>query len=867
MLFKQTARGRDRTAGSKTIFRSSRQGFARLGLERLDERVVPAFADPVNYTVGSNPRVVVAADFNNDGRLDLASANYANGLDSTFSVLLGNANGTFSPALHSSTGPQASSLVAGDFNNDGKIDLVSYSNTSVSVLLGRGDGTFQPPVSVFSNSDEEVISVAVGDFTSDGKADLGVLLSGWTGNSDPDFVGGDVAGALSVLVGTGTGSFTPSSVYPVGWDYFSAGAVADLNADGRLDFAAAGDWGTSVLLGNGAGSFGYPNTFGGLGSSSEGPLVAADLNADGKIDLARAFTRVSSVSMMLGTGAGQFSTVQYLGVNGQPNSLTAADFNGDGHTDLLTTYTGSASVDVLLGKASGGFTPPVTVDAGALPLGVAVGDFNGDGRMDVATVNPASNSVSVLINDGAWLPTTAPEISVNNVTVMEGNTGSVNAGFTVSLSAASSQTVTIQYATADSTASAAAGDYQQRSGTLTYAPGETQKSITVPVNGDRLSENTEYYFLRLTNPTNAFVAKGSGVGTIVDDEPRITIDSGPIGVVEGNTGTTPAVFTLRLSNAYDLPVDVSYLVAEGNTEWWEQGYDEPPPAATSGVDFSPGSGRVTFAPGETTMTLAVPAKGDRIGEPNEYFSVNLTGTSLGGIDESRDHAVGIIVDDEPRVSIGGATATEGNTGTTNMTFTVSLDSDYDQPVTVSYATANLTATAGSDYQAKSGSVTFAAGETTKSISVKVNGDRIGEPSEYLSVHVTGTGDVILLNDTGYGTIFDNEPAVYISDVSKLEGKKGTTLFVFTVTLDQVYDQNVTMSFRTLNGTAIAGSDYVAKSGTLTFKPGETTKTITIEVNGDKANEQDEYFQVELFGLSSNASFGNIVGYGWILNDD
>jgi len=120
-----------------------------------------------------------------------------------------------------------------------------------------------------------------------------------------------------------------------------------------------------------------------------------------------------------------------------------------------------------------------------------------------------------------------------------------------------------------------------------------------------------------------------------------------------------------------------------------------------------------------------------------------------------------------------------------------------------------------------------------------------------------------------GTIVDDEPRISITDVAKKEGKKGqTTLFTFTVTLSGAYDQPVTMSFRTVNGSAkTSDNDYVARTGTLTFAPGETTKTVTIEVKGDNKRETDETFYLDLFGLSSNALFTRNRGLGTILNDD
>jgi ELWxxDGT repeat protein len=339
---------------------------------------------------------------------------------------------------------------------------------------------------------------------------------------------------------------------------------------------------------------------------------------------------------------------------------------------------------------------------------------------------------------------------------------------------------------------------------------------------------------------------------LVPGGPAITVTDTT--VTEGNVGTTAATFTVRLSEAHDQPVTVAYATAAGT--------------ATAGTDYQSVSGSLTFAPGETVKTITVLVNGDQFGEPNETFVVNLSSATNATIADAQ--GTGTILDDEPRISIGDATVTEGNTGTRAITFTVTLSAAYDQPVSVAYATGNGTATAASDYQAvNSGTLTFSPGQTTKTITILVYGDRVPEPNETFFVNLSPPASAVVTDGQGMGTIVDDEPRISISDVSKAEGKKGkTTLFVFTVTLSTAYDQPVTMSFRTVNGTATTNNkDYVAKSGTLTFSPGETTKTITIEVTGDNRREPTEYFYLDLFGNSSNSLFAKSRGIGWILNDD
>ena len=208
----------------------------------------------------------------------------------------------------------------------------------------------------------------------------------------------------------------------------------------------------------------------------------------------------------------------------------------------------------------------------------------------------------------------------------------------------------------------------------------------------------------------------------------------------------------------------------------------------------------------------------------------------------------------PSVAVGDVTITEGNSGTRVATFTVTLSAAYDRTVTVPYATADGTAIAGGDYQAQSGTLSFAPGQTSMTITVLINGDRLGEQDETFVVNLGGATNATIADGQGVATIMDDEPRISISDVTRAEGKRGqTTLFTFTVTLSAAYDQAVTMSFRTANGSATtSGGDYIARTGTLTFAPGETTKTITIEVKGDSKKEADETFYLDLFGNSGNS---------------
>ncbi len=196
----------------------------------------------------------------------------------------------------------------------------------------------------------------------------------------------------------------------------------------------------------------------------------------------------------------------------------------------------------------------------------------------------------------------------------------------------------------------------------------------------------------------------------------------------------------------------------------------------------------------------------------------------------------------PTLSISDVTLTEGNSGTKNAMFTVTLSTASTQQVTVAFATANGTATAGQDYTAQSGTLTFAPNATSQTISVVVAGDTTVEPDETFFVNLSAPVNATIADAQGVGTIQNDDlPSLSINDVTVTEGNTGTTNATFTVTLSAASSQQVTVGYATADGTATtAGSDYTAKSGTLTFAAGVTSQTITVLVDGrhDRRAERD-----------------------------
>ncbi len=376
-----------------------------LRIDVLEDRTTPSasFLAAVNYPVGVSPNSPVVADFNADGAADIAVTNF---LSNSVSVLMGNGNGTFAPAVSYGTGANPSSLAIGDFNGDGKFDLVSANSgngggTTFSILLGNGNGTFQTAVH-YNSGGSIPVSVAVGDFNNDGKDDLAVTNQ--AGNT------------LSILLGNSNGTFQLPVSYVAGTNPSSV-AVGDFNGDSILDLAVGNpnSQNVSILLGNGNGTFQSAVNYG-VGSNPVTNAIAVGyFNADSILDLAVGNGGGHAVIVMLGVGDGTFQTpVSYnLGV-GNGNSVRTGDFDGDGHKDLAAATGPGNAVSVLAGNGDGTFQTPLTFGVGSDAGMAVVGDFNGDGKPDLAVSNAGSNNVSVLLNN--TISPIAPTVNVTGGT-------------------------------------------------------------------------------------------------------------------------------------------------------------------------------------------------------------------------------------------------------------------------------------------------------------------------------------------------------------------------------------------------------------------------------------------------------------------
>ena len=378
--------------------------------------------------------------------------------------------------------------------------------------------------------------------------------------------------------------------------------------------------------------------------------------------------------------------------------------------------------------------------------------------------------------------------------------------------------------------------------------------MTVQVKGDLLAEIDENYFLDLTNAVNATIADPRGVGTIIDDDGEPTLSIDDVTVTEGNSGSVNAVFSVSLSAASGQTVSVGYATADGT--------------AIAGSDYVAAGGNLVFTPGQLTKTVTIQVTGDTLDEIDEAFTVNLSDAVHAVIADGT--GVGTILDNDPfpTVSVNNATVTEGDAGTVDATFTVSLNTPSSRTITVDYATADGSATSPADYTAAAGTLTFSPGQTTKTVTVHVNGDLLDEVNETFTVNLSNPSNVTIGDGEGLGTITDNDPlpAVAVDDVTVSEGDSGTVAATFTLSLNVPSGRSLSVDYATADVTATSPADYLAAGGTVTFAPGETSKQVTVLVNGDLLDEANETFRVDLSN-PVNATIADGQGTGTITDDD
>jgi hypothetical protein len=725
--------------------------------------------------------------------------------------------------------------------------------------------------------------------------------------------------------GTTTATFTvtlsPASAQSVTVNYATANATATAGTDytaatGTLTFAAGVTTQQfSVTVAGDTTS--EPNETFGVNLTSPSNAIIGDAQGIGTItndDSAPTPTISASPSSVVGGGT---VTVTFANGPGNARDWVAVRSGGVNRDWWYLNGTKTAPVTPV---TSGNFTVTMPAAAGTYEFRL----LENDGANLLAT----SGNVTV---------TAPPSLTINDVSVTEGNSGTSTATFTVTLSPASAQQVTVNYATANGTATAGS-DYAAASGLLTFATGVTTQTVTVTVNGDTSNEPNETFVVNLSTPSGATIGDGQGAGTITNDDAPAppTISAVPGSVAAGGS------VTVTTTNGPGNRLDWIALRSGGvNRDWWYLNGTKTPPV--TGMTAS-------------SFPVSMPAAGGSY----EFRLLENDGANVLATSGA------VTVTALPSFSINDVSVAEGAIATTNATFTVTLSAASASTVTVNYASANGSATAGSDYTAASGTLTFNAGITTQTFSVAVNGDSTVEPNENFVVNLSSPSGATIGDGQGIGTITNDDvppppaisaspsstagggivsvavtngpgnaldwvvlrsggvnrdwwylngtktapssglnsagfnvtmplnsgtyefrllendgpnvlatsnsvtveglPSLSINDVSVTEGSSGTTNATFTVSLSASSAFMVTVSYASANGTAAAGSDYTAASGTLTFNPGTTTQTFSVSVIGDSTAEPNENFVVNL-SSPAGATIADGQGIGTITTDD
>lgn len=594
------------------------------------------------------------------------------------------------------------------------------------------------------------------------------------------------------------------------------------------------------------------NGFGYRPDDHGGTTVAATQAPSGDFEVPGFIGQSSDVDMFRFTTSGQIQA-------------TISPISVGTNLDILASLIDSAGTTVATSnptdKVGASFT--LTVAAGTYFLAV-----RGTGMGDINTTGyTAYGSLGQYIVKVGTPSGPVPSLSVADARVTEGSAGITSVEVAISLSAAAQQAVTVNYATADGSATLADGDYLAATGSVTFAAGETRKTVVVQVRGDAKVEADESFVFRLSGPSGAVLGDGEAAVTIGNDDsagpalPAFSVSD--VSVVEGNSGTKTATFTVTLSAAAQSNATVQYSTADGT-------------ARTADSDYTATSGVLSFAPGQTTRTVSVTVIGDAKLEADETFSFILSGPS--GATLARATAVGTITNDDAAgppagttVSVADASISEGNAGIAYANFVITLSAPAAQPVLVRYTTADRTAAVfDRDYMAAVGSVAFAVGETSKTVSVAVMGDTRLEVDETFSFIISSAVGATIARGTGVGTITNDETplstGISIADSQVTEGNSGLSLLSFVVSLSSPAGEPVTVRFRTVGGTATAGSDYAAATGELRFARGGIRQVVNVWVQGDRVLEQNETFSVELFG-ASGATISRATATGTIRNDD
>jgi hypothetical protein len=661
---------------------------------------------------------------------------------------------------------------------------------------------------------------------------------------------GDLSGAASAqwaVAGSAvTGADFAGSVLPTGTVSFAAGETSKvITIEVAGDSTVEPDEAFSVTLSS-------PSTGTNLGTASATGIIRNDDNS-----LSIAATSADKPEGQSGSAAFTFTVTRTGDLSGAASAQWAVAGSAVTGADFAGGVLPSGTVSFAAGETSKVITIEVAGDSTVEP----------DEAFSVTLSSPSTginlgtaSATGIIRNDDNSL-----SIAATSADKPEGDSGGTTFTFTVTRTGDLSSAASAQWAVAGSAVTGAdfAGGVLP-SGTVSFAAGETSKVITIEVAGDSTVEPDEAFSVTLSSPSTGInLGTASATGIIRNDDNSLSIAATSADKPEGDSGGTTFTFTVTRTGD---------LSSAASAQWAVAG------SAVTGADFAGGvmpSGTVSFAAGETSKVITIEVAGDSTVEPDEAFSVTLsspsTGTNLGTAS-----ATGIIRNDDNSLSIAATSADkpEGDSGGTTFTFTVTRTGDLSSAASAQWAVAGSAVT-GADFAGgvlPSGTVSFAAGETSKVITIEVAGDSTVEPDEAFSVTLsspsTGT-NLGTASATGIIRNDDNSLSIAATSADKPEGQSGSAAFTFTVT--RTGDLSGAASAQwAVAGSAVTGADFagsVLPTGTVSFAAGETSKVITIEVAGDSTVEPDEAFSVTLSSPSTGTNLGTASATGIIRNDD
>ncbi|MEG4444106.1 DUF4347 domain-containing protein [Microcoleus sp. AT9_B5] len=777
------------------------------------EYVLNSFGVATNFGAGTNPYGIATGDFNVDGKPDLAVTNQGS---DTVSILLGNGTGGFNPApIPTLAVSSPTSIAIGNFNNDNFPDLAVVgggTGGALSIFLGNGTGGFGSPTPYPTGVSP--ISVAVGKFNNDNFSDVAVV------NASP----GSTSGTVTILLANNTGSGALNFNTNLSAQSIPAFmTVGDFNGDTFSDLAVPNSLSNtiSVFLANGSGDFGAATNLG--AGTNPNSVANGDFNGDNFLDLAVVNGGSNNVSILLGNGTGGFGAANGFSAGTGLQGIVAKDFSGDGKLDLAVA--GNSGAAILVGNGTGGFSAPINFAAGTDPTSIIVDNFNADTLPDLAVANNGSDNVSVLLNTPNTVSFVPPKIG-NTYNVDEGTTDTViDVPVTISGGTPLSD-VTVPIVIDPSSTATQGADYTLSTTSLTFSAGTTTltQNIPVTIKADNIVDSNEQIVLNFGTITGGVADASQGKVAILDRNSSYSIVADNPTVTEGNSGATPATFTITRNGSTELWSTVDYAITGTATN----GTDYNNIGGTSGATAA--TGKISFAAGETSKTISLDVLGDGNIEPDETVAITLSNSvSPGGA---------------PTIATATATATIKNDDTAGITvspkaisttevggkaeFTVKLNAAPTANVTIDLSGFNP-----AEGTVSPNSLTFTpANYSEQTITVTGVDDLVADgPQPYKIVTAAAVSTDANYNNLDPDDIdvtnSDNEtPGITVNPTAGLTTGEDATKANFTVVLNTQPTADVTIG---LNSNNVA--EGTVSTNSITFTPANWNTAQPVTVTG------------------------------------